>query len=86
MPPAVKFTLGRVGLFVVVAALLWPAPIDLLLKLMIALLVSFALSFVVLRRWRSELIGQVDASVAKRRSERDRLRAALSGEDSDPRE
>ena len=81
MNPMVKFTLGRVGLFVIVALLLWPVPIDLLLKLMIAVIASFALQFVVLRKWRLEMIGQVDQVANRRRTEKAKLRAALAGED-----
>ena len=81
MNPMVKFTLGRVGLFVLIALLLWPVPIDLLLKLMIAIIGSFALQFVVLRKWRTEMIGQVDQVASRRREEKAKLRAALAGED-----
>jgi uncharacterized membrane protein len=77
----VKFTLGRVGLFVVISLLLWPVPIDLLLKLMIAIIGSFALQFVVLRKWRTEMIGQVDQVANRRRADKAKLRAALAGED-----
>jgi hypothetical protein len=48
---------------------------------MIALIVSFALQFVLLRRWRLEMIGQVDQAMAKRKQEKENLRAALAGED-----
>jgi hypothetical protein len=82
--PAVKYTLGRVGLFVLVALLLWPVPISLLVKLMLAIVVSFALQFVVLRRWRADMINQVDHVVARRRVEKAQLRAALAGEDEEP--
>jgi len=81
VPPTVKYTLGRVGLFVVVALALWPVPVDLMIKLMVALIVSFGLQFVLLRRWRTEMIEQVDGAVARSRADRARLRSALSGED-----
>jgi hypothetical protein len=81
--PFVKYTLGRVGLFVLIALLLLPVPIDLLLKLMLALVASFALQFVVLRKWRQEMIGYVDRSATRRRAEKDKLRRALAGDDSD---
>jgi hypothetical protein len=83
MNPMVKFTLGRIGLFVLIALLLWPVPIDLLLKLMIAIVGSFALQFVLLRKWRAEMIGQVDQVAGRRREEKAKLRAALAGEDDD---
>jgi hypothetical protein len=81
LSPAAKYTLGRVGLFVVVALLLWPVPIDLLVKLMIAIIASFGLQFVLLRRWRDEMIGQVDRAVTRRKAEKAKLRSALAGEE-----
>ncbi len=83
MTPAIKYTLGRVGLFVACALVLAPTPLNLFLKLMIALIVSFGLQFVVLRKWRQEMMGQVDAAMAKRKQEKEHLRAALAGEDDD---
>ncbi|HEX6499407.1 MAG TPA: DUF4229 domain-containing protein [Micromonosporaceae bacterium] len=81
MAPSVKYTLARVGFFVVAVALLWPVPIDLLLKLMIAIVVSFVASFFLLRRWRDEMVNQIDSAVRRRRDEKERLRAALAGDD-----
>ena len=81
MSPVLKFTLGRVGLFVALALLLWPVPIDLLLKLMIALVVSVPLQFIVLRKWRTEMIEYVDQAATRRRTEKEKLRAALAGDD-----
>jgi hypothetical protein len=83
MSPAVKYTFGRVGLFVLIALLLWPVPIDLLLKLLIAVLVSSVLQFVVLRKWRAEMIGHVDQAVARHKSEKAKLRSALAGDEED---
>jgi hypothetical protein len=81
--PFVKYTLGRVGLFVVTALALWPVPLDLLVKLMIALIVSFGLQFVLLRRWRTQMINQVDDSMTRRRAAKEKLRSALAGDDGD---
>ena len=81
MNPALKYTLGRVGLFVVCALVLLPVPLNIWVKLMVAVVASFALQFVVLRKWRLEMIGQVDQSMARRREEKRRLRSALAGED-----
>ena len=83
MNPALKYTLGRVGLFVVCALVLLPVPLNIWVKLMVAVVVSFALQFVVLRKWRLEMIGQVDAGMARRRQEKERLRAALAGDEKD---
>lgn len=81
MAPSVKYTLARVGFFVVATALLWPVPIDLLLKLMIAIAVSFVASFFLLRRWRDEMVTQIDSTFRRRRDEKEKLRAALAGDD-----
>jgi hypothetical protein len=81
LSPFVKYTLGRVGLFVVIALLLLPVPVDLLLKLLIALVLSAGLQFVVLRKWRREMIDYVDKSAAKRREEKANLRRALAGDE-----
>ena len=81
MNPALKYTLGRVGLFVVCALVLLPVPLNLWVKLMVAMVASFALQFVVLRKWRLEMIGQVDGAMARHRQEKQQLRAALAGEE-----
>jgi hypothetical protein len=83
MNPALKYTLGRVGLFVLCAAALLPVPLNIWVKLMIAVVASFALQFVLLRKWRQEMIGQVDAAMSRRRQEKEKLRAALAGDDAD---
>jgi|GEM_PF-714939 hypothetical protein len=81
MSPAVKYTLGRIGLFAVVLLALWPVELDIFIKLMIALVFSAALSFVLLRGWRDEMAQQLAEAAQRRRAERERLRAALAGED-----
>ena len=81
MHPGVKYALGRVGIFVVVAALLWPVGLDPLLTLMIALLVSMGAAYFLLRRWRDETSNAIAKGAEKRREEKERLRAALAGDD-----
>jgi uncharacterized membrane protein YccC len=84
MNPGLKYSLGRVGLFVVVAVpllLVLPRDMNMLLKLMIALVISMALSFVVLRKWRDEMAGQMVAHAERRRLDKERLRAALAGDE-----
>jgi hypothetical protein len=83
MNPMMKYTLGRVGLFVILAVVLLvlPIPLDFFLRLLIALVVSMALQFVVLRKWRAEMIDYVDGAMSRRRDEKAKLRAALSGDD-----
>jgi Protein of unknown function (DUF4229) len=84
MTPVVKYTLGRLGLFLACALVLVPVPVNFWIKLLVALLVSFALQWVLLRKWRLEMIGQVDEAMTRRGQERDRLRSALAGEDNPP--
>jgi hypothetical protein len=83
--PLVKYTLGRIGLFLAVLLVLWPVPVlSPLVKLLVALLVSFALSWFVLRGWRDQLAADLADRVERRRREKERLRAALAGEDEPP--
>lgn len=82
MPPALKYTLGRLGLFALFFGLLLPLPLNLLVTMMIALVLSAVASYFLLARWRDEMAGQMGDSAAKRRSERERLRAALAGDES----
>lgn len=84
MSPAVKYTLGRLGLFVVVLAGLWPVPLNLFVKLMLALVFSATLSFIFLRGWRDEMAQQLADAAARRRDEKARLRAALAGDENGP--
>ncbi|MFY1635546.1 DUF4229 domain-containing protein [Solwaraspora sp. WMMB335] len=81
MSPAVKYTLGRVGLFAVAVAALWPVELNIFLKLMIALVFSAAVSFFLLRGWRDEMAQQIAESAERRRADKERLRSALAGED-----
>ena len=83
MSPALKYTLGRFGLFLAVAAVLLalPIPIHPLLRLMAALLISAGLAFVLLRRWRDEVAQQIAAASARRAAAKERLRSALAGPD-----
>ncbi|WP_433530892.1 DUF4229 domain-containing protein [Micromonospora sp. CA-263727] len=83
MSAAVKYTLGRIGLFVVVVAALWPVSMNIFLKLMVALLFSAALSFFLLKRWRDEMAEEMAAAAERRRTEKERLRTALAGEEQD---
>ncbi|MFK3981603.1 DUF4229 domain-containing protein [Micromonospora sp. NPDC050397] len=84
MSPAVKYTLGRIGLFLVVMAALLPVPMSIFLKLMLAVVFSAAASFFLLRTWRDQMAEQVAGAVQRRQAEKERLRAALSGDDDQP--
>ncbi|WP_349879456.1 DUF4229 domain-containing protein [Micromonospora sp. HUAS YX12] len=81
MSAAVKYTLGRVGLFVAVLAALWFVEMNMFLRLMVALIFSAALSFFLLRNWRDEMAGEMAEASERRRAEKDRLRSALAGDD-----
>ena len=83
MNPALKYFLGRLGLFVlcaIPAVLLFP-DVNPLFTLLVAVLVSAALSFVLLRQWRDELADRMSANARSRIDEKERLRSALAGDD-----
>ncbi|MET7821146.1 MULTISPECIES: DUF4229 domain-containing protein [Micromonospora] len=81
MSAALKYTLGRIGLFVAVLAGLWLIDMNVFLKLMLALAFSAALSFFLLRGWRDEMAEEMGTAAERRRTEKERLRSALAGED-----
>lgn len=81
MSAAVKYTLGRIGLFVGVLAALWFVEMNMFLRLMLALVFSAALSFFLLKGWRDEMAGEMAEASERRRAEKERLRSALAGED-----
>ncbi|MER7164617.1 DUF4229 domain-containing protein [Micromonospora sp. NPDC000207] len=81
MSAAVKYTLGRVGLFVAVLAALWFVQMSLFLKLLLALVFSAALSFLLLRGLRDQMGEEMAGAAERRRVEKERLRSALAGED-----
>lgn len=76
-----KYTLARLGLFLAVLVLLLPVPMNLWLKLMIAVLVSAIASIWLLRKMRDEVANQVEASMTKRREQKEKLRDALAGDE-----
>ena len=81
MSPALKYTLGRFGLFVVVFALLLPVPLNFLVKAMIALVASAAFSYFLLAKWREEMAEHLGSVAERRAAEKQRLRAALAGDE-----
>lgn len=81
MNPAFKYGLGRLGVFAVCMAVLLPFNLNALVKLMIALLASMVLSIFVLKKWRDEASEAIGGAVHKRREEKERMRAALAGDD-----
>lgn len=86
MSPAVKYTLGRLGLLIVVLVALWPVQLNIYVKLMLALIFSATLSFFLLRGWRDAMARQLAEAATRRRAEKARLRAALAGDDGPPTE
>jgi hypothetical protein len=83
MNPVLKYTLGRVGIFVIcalLAFLLLPRGMNPMLKLMIAFLLSALVSFAALKRTRLEVDAHLAERAQRRQHERARLRAALAGE------
>lgn len=81
MSPAVKYTLGRIGLFLAVFVALLPVPLNIFVKAMIALIASAGFSFFLLAKWRDEMAEQLGAAAQRRAEEKKRLRAALAGDD-----
>ncbi|SCE67324.1 Protein of unknown function [Micromonospora purpureochromogenes] len=81
MSAAVKYTLGRIGLFVLIVLALWPVDMNIFLKLMLALAFSAAASFFLLRGWRDEMAEEMAVAAERRRAEKERLRSALAGDD-----
>jgi hypothetical protein len=84
MSPTIKYTLGRLALFLVCAFLafgLLPRDLNDFLKLLVALLASLPLSYVLLRTWRNEMAEQMVAGHERRVTEKRKLRSALAGED-----
>jgi hypothetical protein len=83
MSPVVKYTLGRFGLFLVFLAVLMPIPYpeNFFVKAMIAVFASAGASLVLMRRWRDEMAEQLSSTAQKRKAEKERLRAALAGDE-----
>jgi len=84
--PMLKYSLARVGLFVVVAAILIviPIPVNILIKLMIAIIVSALLALFLLRGMRNDVASQLSEAAQRRAEEKERLRSALSGDEDQP--
>jgi hypothetical protein len=84
--PAVKYTLARLGLLVAVFILLVPVPgMSVLLKLMIAVLVSAVLGWFLLRKMRDDVASQVEQVMERRKDQKEKLRSALAGDDESER-
>jgi Protein of unknown function (DUF4229) len=85
--PATKYTLGRVGLFALAVVIMLVVPMPgstdeaLLLRLLIAAVVSAIASWFLLARWRAEMAGTIERTMSRRKVEKEKLRAALAGDD-----
>lgn len=85
-PPAdlnrqlVLYTLARVGLFVVLCAILIIAHVPVLVAPVIAIVVALPLSMVLLRSWSQRVSAGLAARTAARKATRDDLRSRLRGE------
>jgi Protein of unknown function (DUF4229) len=83
MNPTIKYAFARLGLFIAVAlplVILVPQ-LNILVRLMIAVIVSALLAFVFLRGMRDEVAGQLLTNRERRLAEKEKLRAALAGEE-----
>ena len=78
---AIKYTAGRIGLFIVFLAAMWFVDTDIFIKLIVALLLSAVASYFLLGAWRDAMANDLAARADRRKAERARLRAALAGED-----
>jgi hypothetical protein len=81
LAPAVTYTAGRIALFVVVGAVLFAVGFRGFLLPLLALAVSMPLSYLVLRKQREAFAVQVEHRLSRRRDEKEKLRAALRGDD-----
>lgn len=74
------YTLARLALIGLLTALLVLAGVPLLIALLLSLVVALPLSLVLLPGLRARMNAGLRAAGARRRSERERLRAELRGE------
>jgi hypothetical protein len=80
--PIVKYSLARMVLFVgCLAAVAFVPNLNVFLKLLIALVVSSIGSFFLFRAWKDELADRLSTNSRRRLDEKERLRAALAGDD-----
>lgn len=74
------YTLARVGLFVVLCAILIVAHVPFVVAPVIAIVVALPLSMVLFRNWSQRVSAGLAARTAARKATRDDLRARLRGE------
>jgi hypothetical protein len=81
MSPLAKYTLGRIGLFVIVLAALVPVGLNFFVAAMVALVASAGFSYFLMAKWRNEVAEQLSSAARRRQAEKKRLRAALAGDE-----
>lgn len=74
------YTLARVGLFVVLCAVLIFAHVPVVVAPVIAIVVALPLSMLLFRNWSQRVSAGLAARSAQRRATREELRARLRGE------
>lgn len=87
MIPMLKYTLARLGLLAAVFLILVPIPVpgmSLLVKALLALLITMPLSWFMLRRLRDNASVALAEGAKRRRARRAELRSALAGDDDGP--
>ena len=81
LPPMVKYTLARIGMWVVLSAALTLFIHDLILAMLISAVVTAIAGWFLLKKWRDEVAATLETSMTTRRAEKQKLRAALAGDD-----
>ncbi len=81
LSPMVKYTLARIGMFVVLAYVLDLIIRNPLLAMLISAVVTAVASYFVLSKWRNEVAATLETSITARRAEKEKLRSALAGDD-----
>jgi hypothetical protein len=77
----VKYTLARVGAFVILAFVLDLFLRNPILSMLISAVLTSVFALVFLKKWRGEVATTLETSITKRRVEKEKLRSALAGDD-----
>ncbi|WP_163508337.1 DUF4229 domain-containing protein [Fodinicola acaciae] len=81
MLAVLRYTFWRLLVFAGCLGVLYVAGLRRWALVLVALLISMPVAYVLLRRQTSDFATSLGGVLARRRAERDRLRAALKGED-----
>jgi hypothetical protein len=82
-PALVLYTLGRIGIFVVLVALMWLVGLTGFLGLLLGLALSVPVSYLLLRPLRERVAEALAARSVARRTAKTDLRERLAGTDTD---